>query len=124
MGWNPTAASTCSFEQVWDTAIVALAGSPLQTADKTKGLLETEWVEVESGTRSGIFQREVNKERFKYVVEINRDGSGAIATVTQRREEFSPMGVKMRQWRGVPGNSAEENAMAAEISRRLREKGC
>jgi hypothetical protein len=74
--------------------------------------------------RAGAFQRDVNKERLKYVVEVKRDATGAIATVLQRREEWSPMGVRMRQWRGIPGNPQEESAVAAEIARRLKEKGC
>lgn len=116
--------SACSFEQVWDTSIVALADIQLQTANKTTGVLETTWVEVEPSTRAGAFQRDVNKERAKYVVEVTRDGTGAAATVTQLREEFSPMGVRSRQWRAMSPNASEEAAMVSQISRRLKEKGC
>jgi len=121
---RPTASSSCSFEQVWDTAIVSLEGVRLQAADKANGVLETAWVEAEGSTRAGAFQREVNRERFQYVVEVRREGVGASATVQQRREEWSPMGNRMLRWRAVPGNSAEEAAVAAEIARRLKEKGC
>lgn len=124
LGNTPAASSPCSFDQVWDTSIVALADFQLHTANKTEGVLETGWVEVEASTRVGAFQRDVNKERLKYVVEITRDGAGATATVTQLREEFSPVGVRSRQWRGAPGNPSEETAVVAEISRRLKEKGC
>src|SRR5712691_10945333 len=92
---KPTATSPCPFEQVWDTAIVALEGVRLQAADKAAG-----------------------------VVEAKRVGTGAAATVLQLREIWSPMGVKMNQWRAVPGNPREEAAVAAEIARRLKEKGC
>lgn len=124
VGGRQTASSSCSFDQVWDTAIVSLEGFRLQSADKAKGVLETDWVEVESATRAGILQRDVNKERLKYVVEVKRDATGAIATVLQRREEWSPMGNRMRQWRAMPGNSSEEKAVVAEMARRLKEKGC
>jgi hypothetical protein len=81
-------------------------------------------MEVEASARAGIFEREVNKERLKYVVDVKREGAGASATVLQRREAWTPMGVRMRQWRAIPANPSEEQAVAAEITRRLKEKGC
>src|SRR5438552_5218363 len=121
---KPTARSPCPFEQVWDTSIAALEGVRLQTADKAAGVLETNWVEVEASSQAGLMQRDVNKERARYVVAVKRDGTGAAATVLQLREAWSPMGVKMNQWRAVPGNPRDEEAVAAEIARRLKEKGC
>ena len=121
---KPTATSPCAFEQVWDTSIAALEGVRLQKADKDAGGLETNWVEVEGSAHAGVMQRDVNKERVRYVVEVKRKGRGAAATVLQLREAWSPMGVLMRQWRAVPGNPKEEAAVAAEIARRLKEKGC
>jgi hypothetical protein len=121
---KPTARSPCPFEQVWDTSTTALEGVRLLTADKAAGVLETNWVEVESATQAGILQRDVNRERVRYVVEVKREGTGAAAMVLQLREAWSPMGVMMNRWRAVPGNPTEEAAMAAEITRRLKEKGC
>jgi len=121
---KPTAPSPCPFEQVWDTSIAALEGVRLLKADKDAGVLETNWVEVESATQAGIMRRDINKERVRYVVEVKREGPGAAATVLQLREAWSPMGVKMNQWRAVSGNPTEEEAVAAEIARRLKEKGC
>ena len=121
---KPTATSPCPFEQVWDTSIAALEGVPLQAADKAAGVVETNWVEVEASTQAGIMQRDVTKERARYVVEVKREGTGAAATVLQLREAWCPMGVKMNQWRAVPGNPRDEAGVAAEIARRLKEKGC
>jgi hypothetical protein len=124
MEGKPTASSPCAFEQVWDTSIAALAGVRLQSADKSEGVLETAWAEVESSTRAGIMQRDVNKERVRYVVEVKRERAGSSATVLQLREIWSPMGARMRKWHAVPGNPKDEEAVAAEITRRLRAKGC
>ena len=121
---KPTTTSPCPFEQVWDTSIATLSGVRLHKADKAAGVLETNWVEVGSATQAGIMQRDVNKERVRYVVEVKREGPGAAATVLQLREAWSPMGVMMNRWRTVPGNPTEEEAVAAEIARRLKEKGC
>lgn len=121
---KPTASSSCSFEQVWDTSITVLGDVQLQSADKQAGLLETNWMEVEPTTRAGALEREVNKERVKYVVEVKPEGRGTAATVLQLREEWSPMGVRSRQWRAIPGNASEEEAVAAAITQRLKEKGC
>ena len=121
---KPTAVSSCSVEQVWDTAVAALGDVPLQSADKRAGVLETAWQEIEASTQAGAMQRAVNKERLRYVVEVAPDGRGAAATVLQLREEWSPMGVRSRQWRAIPGNASEEETVAAAIARRLKEKGC
>lgn len=121
---KPTATSPCAFEQLWDTSIAALEGVRLLKADKDAGVLETNWVAIESTTHAGAMRRDVNKERVRYVVEVKREGPGAAATVLQLREAWSPMGVKMNQWRAVPGNPTEEAAVAVEITRRLKEKGC
>jgi hypothetical protein len=128
MAGKPAASSACSFDHVWDTSVVTLGDllgdSQIQPVNKTAGVLETKWKEIEASTQAGALQRDVNKERVKYVVEVKPDGNGATATVLQLREEWSPMGVRSRQWRAVPGNSSEESAVAAEIARRLKAKGC
>ena len=118
------ASSSCSFEQVWDATTTTLGDFQLETMDKTAGVLETKWMEVEASTRAGALQREVNKERLRYVVEVKPDGRGAAATVVQLREDWSPMGVRSRQWHAMPSQEAEEAAVASEIARRLKEKGC
>src|SRR3989475_2533598 len=113
---KPTATSPCPFEQVWDTSIAALEGVPLQAADKAAGVVETNWVEVEASTQAGIMQRDVTKERARYVVEGKREGTGAAATVLQLREAWSPMGVKMNQGRAgasKPRGEAGGGAAAA-----------
>src|SRR2546427_10307756 len=109
---KPTATSPCPFEQVWDTSIAALSDVRLQKADKAAGVLETNWVEVGSATQAGIMQRDVNKERVRYMGKGKREGPGAAATGLQLREEWSPMGGRMRQWRAVPGNPTDEEAGA------------
>ena len=124
LGGKPAATSPCASEQVWESAVSALEGLRLLNANKAAGILETDWVAVESSTQAGIMQRDVNRERARYVVEVKREGTGAAATVLQLREAWSPMGVKMNQWRGVPGNPKDEEAVAADIARRLKEKGC
>jgi hypothetical protein len=120
----PSARSSCSFEQVWDTAIAALEGGKLESADKANGRIETAWLEVPSHSRAGLLERDINKERVKYIVEVLQDAAATAATVQQRREQWTPMGVRMRQWRAIRANSSEEMTLANEIARRLKEKGC
>ena len=120
----PSASSACPFEQVWDAASTALGDFQIETSDQAAGTLETAWMEVEATTQAGALQRNVNRERLKYVVEVKPDGRGAVATVVQLREEWSPMGVRSRQWRAVPGSQPEEEALASTIARRLKDKGC
>jgi len=123
-GSVPTVSSGCSFDQVWDTAIASLEGAKLESADKAKGRVETAWLEIASASRAGLLDRDVNKERIKYIVQVQPEWAGAKAGVQQLREEWSPMGVRMRQWRAISANGAEETALGNEISRRLKAKGC
>jgi hypothetical protein len=123
-GGSEPITSSCSFEQVWDTSIAALEGLRLESADKSKGVVETDWTEVAASSRAGILQREVNKERFKYIITLNSQNAGPSVTVRQLRQQWSPMGARMRQWRAMQENSSEEAALATEISRRLKDKGC
>jgi hypothetical protein len=120
----PQADSSCPFDEVWDTAIASLQGAQLQSADKANGLVETAWLEVDSRSRAGLVQRNIAKERVKYLIRVKPEGSGTRAAVQQLREAWSPMGVRMRQWQAMPADAGEETAVAAEIQRRLREKGC
>jgi hypothetical protein len=120
----PSARSSCSFEQVWDTAIASLEGSQLESANKANGRIETAWLEVPSQSHAGILERDVNKERVKYLVAVQRDAAATTATVQQRREQWTPMGVRMRQWQAIPPDSSEEMALGNKIARRLKEKGC
>src|SRR5437870_8019350 len=98
---KPITSSGCSFDQVWDTAIAALEGGRLESVDKPKGVVESAWMEVESSSKAGVMQRDVNKERVKYLVcrlllEKKKD-----AVVSQLREEWTPMGFRMRQWLSI-----------------------
>ena len=88
------------------------------------GDVEIAWLEVVSKSRAGLLERDINKERIKYIVEVQPEGAGATARVQQLREEWSPMGVQMRQWRAIAADGAEEMALGNEISRRLKAKGC
>lgn len=118
------ARSPCFFNQVWDTAVASLEGAKLVAADKSRGIVETDWIEVEDSVPAGILQRNVNKERFKYILEVQSQGESAFASVRQLREGWTPLGARMRQWRAIRPDSSEEKELASVISRRLREKGC
>src|SRR2546429_7626803 len=107
---SPTtsARSSCRFEQVWDTAIASLEGSQLESADKTNGRIETAWLEVPSQSHAGILERDVNKERVKYLVAVQREAGGTIAKSQQRPGQRKPHGVRMRPMQGGPAPLSHE----------------
>src|SRR2546428_10678099 len=86
LGGKPAATSPCASEQVWESAVSALEGLRLLNANKAAGILETDWVAVESSTQAGIMQRDVNRERARYVGEGERERTGAGAPGLPLRE--------------------------------------
>src|SRR5262249_16815023 len=65
----------CPYDVVWDAGLESVKDRPAQVQDKTKGLIETGWVEMEGTERSyGIFDREGfgNRERARMTVMVKR----------------------------------------------------
>ena len=61
----------CSYEVVWSAALESVKDRPIRVQDKDKGLIETDWTEMDGTERSyGIFEREAfgNQERARMMV--------------------------------------------------------
>jgi hypothetical protein len=122
----PSIATVCSPEQTWDVALASVNEFELRRVNKDKRIIETEWVAdtpVNKG-RSGIFQRDLNKERARFVLTIKPDEKGSLVTVQQVREFWSPQGVQMRYWRQIPPNEEQEHQLATRLTNRLLREAC
>src|SRR5262249_8726091 len=81
----------CSYDVVWDAALESVKDRPAQVQDKTKGLIETGWVEMEGTERSyGIFEREGfgNRERARITVREKRWNEGRAVSVVESLQRW------------------------------------
>ena len=122
----PRVATTCLPDETWSVALASLQEFELRRIDKAGGVIETDWIRVHNPTnsRSGIFQRELNEERARFVVTVQPEKDGSIVSVKQVREFWSPQGVQSRSWRQIPPHEEQERQLAGRIQNRLKRKSC
>ena len=123
----PKIATTCPPEQTWDVALASV-GMNLNSVGsiKTNGSSKPSGLKIPlaTGGKSGIFQRELNEERARFIITIEPDQKGSLFTVQQVREFWSPQGVQMRSWRQIPPNEEQEHQLATRIETRLKRQAC
>ena len=122
----PRLATTCSFQDTWSAALESLYEFELRSIDETNGAIETEWIAVHNPktVSGGIFQRSMNQERARFVLNITPEKQGSSITVKQVREFWSPQGVQSRAWRQIPPHEEQERQLASRIQNRLKRKSC
>ena len=127
-GWSsaPQLATTCPSEDTWSVALASLQEFELRRIDKANGVIETEWIAVhnQKTVRSGLFQRSMNEERARFILNIAPEKTGSMITVKQVREFWSPQGVQSRSWRQIPPNEEQERQLATRIENRLKRQAC
>ncbi len=122
----PRVATTCQPEDTWGVALSSLQEFELRRIDKAKGVIETEWIAVHNPqtTKSGLFQRSMNQERARFILNIAPEQQGSSITVKQIREFWSPQGVQSRAWRQIPAHEQQERQLASRIETRLKRQSC
>ncbi len=122
----PSIATVCSPEQTWDVALTSVNEFELRRVNKDRRIIETEWVKDSPVNRgkSGLFQRELNEERARFIITIEPDQTGSLFTVKQVREFWSPQGVQSRAWRQIPPHEEQERQLATRIQTRLKRQAC
>ena len=125
-GAPSTVKAACSYDQTWAVSLASVDEFALRKADKTKGVIATEWVAFSSRRTAGIFERDANQERARFFLNLEPDQQAMIVSVHQIREHFSPMGVQSQStgWRRIAPIAEEEQRLAQRISKQLRDKGC
>ncbi len=127
-GWTsvPQLATSCTPEDTWKVALASLQEFELRRIDKAQGVIETDWIAVynQKTSRSGLFQRSMNEERARFILNISPGESGSLITVKQIREFWSPQGVQSRSWRQIPPHEEQEHQLATRIENRLKRQAC
>ncbi len=120
----PLVRTPCSFDQTWSVALASLNEFEIRRVDRRKGTIETDWVVVQAMTKAGLLQRDVNRERVRFLLQVTQENEGASVAVHQSREQWSPMGAQYREWRRVPPITEEEELLAQRLRQRLKSRTC
>lgn len=120
----------CSYEVVWSAALESVKDRPIRVQDKDKGLIETDWIEMDGTERSyGIFEREAfgNQERARMMVAVKRLNDVTSVSVLENRQRWHLKGGISQQatkWWPIDPSEEAEAAVVNRLNTKLKEKGC
>ncbi len=121
-----TVKAACSYDQAWTVALASMDEFVLTQEDKDKGVIETDWATFASGRSVGVFQRQGNKERARFFVNVEAARQPVRISVRQAREFFSPVGARSQgiAWKRIPPSAEEERRLVQRITNQLLSEGC
>ncbi len=125
-GAPSTVKAGCSYDQTWAAAISSMDEFVLTQEDKEKGVIETEWATFASQQSIGVFQRQGNKERARFFVNVDAARQPVRISVRQAREFFSPVGARSQgiAWKRIPPDAEEEQRLIQRITNQLLSEKC
>ncbi len=125
-GAPSTVKAACSYNQAWSVTLASMDEFVLTQEDKNKGVIETEWAAFASGQSIGVFQRQGNKERARFFVNVEAARQPITISVRQAREFFSPVGARSQgiAWKRIPPDAEEERRLIQRITNQLLSEGC
>ena len=124
-GAPSTVKAGCAYDQAWSVALASMDEFALTQTDKDKGVIATEWATFASGRKAGAFQREVNKERARFYLNVEAARQPVRISVRQVREFYSPMGARSQaMWKRIPPVAEEERRLIQRITNQLLSEGC
>lgn len=121
---------SCSLDTAWDAAIDTMKSYPITSQDKTKGVIETGWLEMDGKERSyGIFGRTGfgNRERARMSVALKPVNGAVSVSVLETRQRWHSRGGVTSQatkwWPIEPSDEATEE-VTSRLNGKLKEQGC
>jgi len=120
----------CSYDVVWDAALASVKDRPVQVQDKDKGLIETDWIEMEGTERSyGAFDREAfgNRERARMTVAVKRLNDVTSVSILENRQRWHLKGgisQESTKWWPIDPSEEAEATVSNRLNHKLKEKGC
>jgi hypothetical protein len=120
----------CSYDVVWDAALESVKDRPIQVHDKDKGLIETNWIDMEGTDRSyGVFGREAfgNRERAQMTVAVKRLNDVTSVSVLENRQRWHLKGgvsQESTKWWPIDPSEEAEATVVNRLHNKLKEKGC
>lgn len=117
----------CSYDVLWDATLETLNDRPITVKDKTKGIIETNWVEVPVSRAYGLFQRELAnaRDRTKVVATVKRmdDVTKVSFAETRQRWRFRG-GSRLFGWDSAEPSEEDMARVMNSLTAKLKERGC
>lgn len=120
----------CPYDTVWAATSETMKGYSVMSENKSNGIIETAWIEMEGKTRPyGIFGREGfgNRERARLTVVVKKENDISSVSVLETRQRWHARGgvsqQAMKWWPIEPSEEVMEE-VTGKLNARLKEKGC
>ena len=94
---------------VWDAAIQAAEGIPMEVKDMEKGILRTHWVKGWSKTKTtGILLEGQWQERYRLIIRVTSEQSKTYVSINAQIETKAPGGSQAYRWTRVVSDGTIE----------------
>ena len=120
----------CPYDTVWEISMETMKELPITVQDKAKGLIETDWVELDGSQRTyGMFQREGfgSRERTRMTLLVKRLDDVTSVSLAENRESWHRRGGVTQQatkWWAIEPSEEVLNARLNRLNSKLKERGC
>ncbi len=118
----------CSYDQVWDAALEAVKDRSLKVEDKTKGFIQTAWLEIPMPGRTyGAFRREMaeSKDRSRLAVNVKRLSDVTTVSFLEERERWAFRGgSRLFGWAPTDPSPEVMTSIHQRLDGKLKEHGC
>ncbi|MBA5862123.1 MAG: DUF3576 domain-containing protein [Nitrospira sp. CR1.1] len=121
---------SCSQDVVWDAAMDTMKSYSITSQDKTKGVIETGWLEMDGKERSyGIFGRTGfgNRERARMSLVVKTSNGAVSVSVLETRQRWHSRGGVTSQatkWWPVEPSEEATTEVTTRLNEKLQEQGC
>ncbi len=120
--------AVCAYDQAWDAALDAVKTRSVKVQDKSKGLIETTWLETPAPGRTfGIMQREVadSRDRSRIILTLQRvDDVTKVSFVEERERWAFRGGSRLFGWSPTEPSEEAMMEMQKRLDAKLKDRGC
>jgi hypothetical protein len=120
--------AVCLYDHAWDAALDAVKDRSLTLKDKSRGLIETAWLEIPMPGRTfGALQREAadSKDRSRLILTIKRlDDVTKVTYIEERQSWAFRGGSRLFGWAETDPSEEVMHDVQRRLDRKLKERGC
>lgn len=101
---------------VWDAALQVIEGIRVNTVDKEKGTIRTQWVKRWSRRKTtGVLLEGQWQERYRLIIKVSGEQNKTYVSVNTQIEEKPPGGSGAYRWSRVPSDGTIEQEFLKKL---------